>query len=332
MVGGITVLSLFDGGSFGQVALSRTNVRINEFFASEIDPTAIKLTQHHHPKTKHLGDVRGVHGKYLPKIDLLMGGSPCQSFSFAGKQLNFDDPRGQLLFEFVRILKEVKPKFFLLENVEMNQRSIDIISQHLGVKPVTLNSTRTSAQNRVRLYWTNFHIEQPKDMGIKLEDILEHGLLPNTSVIKGELRKASIMGRKLNALGKREDDNKNLKRTQCLEVWGSNREKSSCITTVSKDTVLTTLPIGRHPDAYLKKLPFRNYTKTERCRLMNLPDDYCDILSENQTVKITGNGWDVGMLTHIFNQMLTNGVREKTNLHDPQPNSWRNLFKSKHAV
>jgi site-specific DNA-cytosine methylase len=183
----------------------------------------------------------------------------------------------------------------------MKQEYQDIISKYLGVKPVKLNSILTSAQRRVRLYWANFKITEPEDQNIKLNDILEQHEMNNPSTIRGRnLNKASIVGRRLNEEGKRDDYNKKIKYTQCLEVK-EDQSKSNCLTTVSKDTVLTTLPYGQYPDAYNKKLPFRNYTKIERCRLMNLPDNYCDVISDNQTVKATGNGWEVGMITHIFN-------------------------------
>jgi DNA (cytosine-5)-methyltransferase 3A len=121
-----------------------------------------------------MGDVCALRGENLPPIDLLMGGSPCQGFSFAGKQLNFKDPRSALFFQFVRLLRETKPKYFLLENVRMKQEYQDVISEHLGVEPVKINSALVAAQNRVRLYWTNIPgIEQPEDKGIVLKDILE---------------------------------------------------------------------------------------------------------------------------------------------------------------
>jgi len=309
---GINVLSLFDGISCGQVALERAGIKVNNYFASEIDKHAIKVTQSNYPNTKQIGDVTKVNGIDLPKIDLLMGGSPCQGFSFSGKQLNFEDPRSKLFFEFVRLIDEVKPKYWLLENVVMKQEYQDVISQHLGVGPVKLNSALTSAQNRVRLYWANFEITEPTDQGIKLEDILEDTEMIGPSAIRGgRLNKATILGRRLDERGKRQDYDKTVPITQCLEVRASNRDKSNCLTTVAKDTVLTTMEVGRHPDAFNRKLPFRNYTKIERCRLMNLPDNYCDEISDNQTVKATGNGWEVGMITHIFNQMATLADNER---------------------
>lgn len=323
---GINVLSLFDGISCGQVALERAGIKVNNYFASEIDKHAIKVTQHNYPDTIQIGDVTKVKGAELPKIDLLIGGSPCQGFSFSGKQLNFEDPRSKLFFEFVRLIDEVKPKYWLLENVVMKQEYQDVISQHLGVEPVKLNSSLTSAQNRVRLYWANFEITEPIDQGIKLEDILEDTEMIGPSAIRGgRLNKATILGRRLDERGKRQDYDKTVPITQCLEVRASNRDKSNCLTTVAKDTVLTTMEVGRHPDAFNRKLPFRNYTKIERCRLMNLPDNYCDEISDNQTVKATGNGWEVGMVTHIFNQMAALADKEcgeekniiTANMHEP---------------
>jgi len=309
---GINVLSLFDGISCGQVALNNAGIKVNNYFASEIDKHAIKVTQSNYPNTKQIGDVTKVKANELPNIDLLMGGSPCQGFSFSGKQLNFEDPRSKLFFEFVRLIEEVKPKYWLLENVVMKQEYQDVISQHLGVEPVKLNSALTSAQNRVRLYWANFEITEPNDQGIKLEDILEDTEMIGPSPIRGRrLNKATILGRRLDERGKRQDYDKTVPITQCLEVRASNRDKSNCLTTVAKDTVLTTMEVGRHPDAFNRKLPFRNYTKIERCRLMNLPDNYCDEISDNQTVKATGNGWEVGMITHIFNQMAAQADKER---------------------
>ena len=170
----MNVLSLFDGMSCGQIALDQLGIKVDNYFAAEIDKYAIQVTKENYPNTVHLGDVTKVNSEDLPQIDLLLGGSPCQGFSFAGKQLNFDDPRSALFFEFVRLLKETKPKYFLLENVKMKQEYQDIISEHLGVTPITINSSLVSAQNRVRLYWTNIpNITQPEERGVVLKDILE---------------------------------------------------------------------------------------------------------------------------------------------------------------
>jgi len=163
----MNVLSVFDGMSCGQIALNKLNIKYDKYYASEIDKYAIQQTKKNYPNTIHLGNVTKIKGSDLPQIDLLMGGSPCQGFSFAGKQLNFDDPRSALFFEFVRLLKETNPKYFLLENVRMKKEYQDVITEHLSVEPIMINSALVSAQNRVRLYWTNIpNITQPEDKGI----------------------------------------------------------------------------------------------------------------------------------------------------------------------
>jgi len=173
----MNVLSLFDGMSCGQIALNRAGVKYGHYFASEIDKYAIKVAKANYPHTIHIGDVTQIGRPSSDNIDLLMGGSPCQGFSVAGKQLDFDDPRSKLFFEFVRLKDELKPKYFLMENVPMKQESQDIITRYLGVKPVTINSSLFSAQNRKRLYWTNIPFDIPTDdKGIILQDILEDGI------------------------------------------------------------------------------------------------------------------------------------------------------------
>ena len=187
----MNVLSLFDGCSSGQVALQRAAIPVYRYYASEIDQYAIKVTQANFPNTIQLGDVTNLKDWYATRtpynsepIDLLMGGSPCQGFSFAGHQLQFDDPRSKLFFNFVDILKVVKPKYVLLENVRMAKKSQDIMSEAMGFEPQALNSSLLSGQNRYRLYWwgklvgdTYEQIPIPPmvDKGIVMQDILEDG-------------------------------------------------------------------------------------------------------------------------------------------------------------
>ena len=206
---GLRVLSLCDGMSCGQQALERIGVNVLEYYASEIDKHAIAVTMHNYPNTKQLGSVIDVDGYKLPKIDLLIGGSPCQSFSFAGKRKGMStkceteiltlehylelkaegyefEGQSYLFWEYMRLLNEVKPKYFLLENVMMGEKWEKILSKAIGVKPIEINSALVSAQNRRRLYWTNIGMQpmglfgdlesiipQPKDKGILLKDILE---------------------------------------------------------------------------------------------------------------------------------------------------------------
>jgi len=174
----MNVLSLFDGISCGQIALERAGIKYNTYYASEIDKYAIQVTKKNYPNTIHIGDVNEIDfNEYIGEIDLLLGGSPCQGFSKAGKGLNFNDPRSKLFFKFAEALNIIKPKYFLLENVKMKKEWIDIISKYLKVEPIHINSILVSAQNRNRLYWTNIpNVQQPEDKNIILQDILEKGI------------------------------------------------------------------------------------------------------------------------------------------------------------
>ena len=341
---GINVLSLFDGMSCGQIALQRVGIKVNNYFASEIDKYAMQVTKHNYPNTKHIGDVTKVKGSDLPKIDLLIGGSPCQGFSFAGKQLNFDDPRSKLFFEFVRLLEETKPKYFLLENVKMKKDYQDIITEYLGVEPIVINSNLVSAQNRTRYYWTNItNIEQPKDKGLLLKDITEEGLQSLGLAQRGRYDKKG-------------------KVVQKYELNGT--EKSNAMTTVSKDTLLF-IPVDKHSSnsglvclgGVMKpthklwldngKLLQRNFSQGNRVyssegksatlnansggiggktglyeiegvirkltrleceRLQTVPDGYTSVVSDTQAIKMLGNGWTVDVIAHIFKGLLNENL------------------------
>lgn len=168
------VLSLFDGMACGYEALLRAWIQIEKYYASEIDKYAIQIATKNHPDIIEIWDVTQVKWEDYQDVDLLIGGSPCQWFSVAGKMLNFNDPRSKLFFEFVRLKNEIKPKYFLLENVKMKKEWQDIISEYLWVQPIEINSALVSAQNRRRLYWTNIPwIQQPQDRWILLKDILQ---------------------------------------------------------------------------------------------------------------------------------------------------------------
>ena len=333
---GLNVLSLFDGMSCGQIALNRAGIPYDKYYASEIDKHAIKVTQHNYPDTIQLGSVIDIKGQDLPKIDLLIGGSPCQGFSFAGKQLNFDDPRSKLFFEFVRLKNECNPTYFLLENVKMKKEYQDIISSYLGVEPIMINSNLVSAQNRVRYYWTNIPVKGlPNDRGILLKDISEDGL--------------QSLG-----LAQRGRYDENGKVIQKYELNGT--EKSNAMTTVSKDTLLF-IPVDKHSSnsglvclgGVMKpthklwldngKLLQRNFSQGNRVyssdgksatlnansggiggktglyeiegvirkltrleceRLQTVPDGYTNSISDTQAIKALGNGWTVDVISFIF--------------------------------
>jgi DNA-cytosine methyltransferase len=268
----MNVLSLFDGMSCGQIALNRIGLKPTKYYAAELDKYAIKVTQANYPNTVQLGDVTNWREWDInwSSIDLLIGGSPCQGFSFAGKQLAFDDPRSKLFFVYVDILnhiRSVNPRIkFMLENVRMKKEYLAVISEQLGVEPVFINSALVSAQNRQRYYWANWAIEQPEDKGILLADILEcdyvdreksHCLDANyykggnlKSYFEKNRRQlafknpAAIVGRKLDGSGKR-NDKLDSRPVQCLEVH--EHGKSRCLSTVAKDTVISCLPAGRYP-------------------------------------------------------------------------------------
>ena len=177
------VLSLFDGMSCGRIALDQLGIPVDKYYASEVDKYAIQVSQANYPDIEQVGDICNLDPKDYKDIDLILAGSPCQGFSFAGKQLAFDDPRSALFFEFIRLLKEIKPKYFLLENVRMKKEFLQVISEQVsecypeipfGIEPIFINSSLVSAQSRQRYYWTNIPgIKQPEDKGIVLRDILE---------------------------------------------------------------------------------------------------------------------------------------------------------------
>ena len=281
----INVLSLFDGMSCGQIALNKLGVKYDSYYASEIDKFAIGITKKNYPNTIHLGDVREVKGEDLPKIDLLFGGSPCQSFSNAGNGKGFEGSSG-IFWEYVRVLREVKPKYFMLENVKMKKEWQDIITKELGVEPIAINSSLLSGQNRPRLYWTNIPgVEIPEDKGIKLRDILEddnlvdkqHLMTPKAMIYMDGLRNGK----------QRWDYHKN-------PLDG----KAACIVAsfykLSGLGVLDYRNLGK---------PCRRLTPVECERLQTVPDNYTESASRTQRYKMIGNGWTVDVIAHIFSYM-----------------------------
>jgi len=343
---GINVLSLFDGMSCGQIALERAGIEVNEYYASEIDKYAIQVTQANYPNTKHIGDVTKVKGAELPKIDLLIGGSPCQGFSFAGKQLNFDDPRSKLFFEFVRLLKETKPKYFLLENVKMKKSSQDIISNYLGCEPIEINSNLVSAQNRRRLYWTNIpEIEQPKDKGILLQDIIVDGGIDcrmttqdkaytltasyNGAVAWNSIEKKqrtmvleAVNGKKVHIdlfkeapysfYETRTEAGKEARRRIRLETGKDStpRSKEFKMYLPLKDQKANCLVTVESPLDFIvdKTWKYRKLYPIEMERLQTVPDGYTSVVSDTQARKMLGNGWTVDVIAHIFKGLLNENL------------------------
>jgi len=286
----MNVLSLFDGMSCGQIALERAGIAVDNYFASEIDKYAMKVTKANYPNTKHVGSVLDVKGDDLPEIDLLIGGSPCQGFSFAGKQLNFDDPRSALFFEFVRLLEETKPKYFLLENVKMKKEHQDIISEHLGVEPICINSSLVSAQNRVRYYWTNISVQQPEDTGKLLSDVT--GVQDIPLDIEGLL-----LSRTIKTKQKFTDESSTLRRM--LSNLASPSQKSKCLTaTMYKGMAANGMTNIFDGDIV------RQLTPIECERLQTVDDGYTDHVSNTQRYKMLGNGWTVEVISHILKNLM----------------------------
>ena len=287
------VLSLFDGMSCGRLALDAAGIEYDNYYASEIDSHAIAVAQANFPDTIQLGDVRNWRNWDLENIDLIIGGSPCQGFSAAGRGLNFDDPRSRLFFDMVEIIEAYQPQYKLLENVVMRPEWQDIITEYMAVgEPVFINSRLVSAQNRQRNYWANWNITVPEDQNIQLRDILE---------TNQDWRPASIVGRRINpATGKRNDADRSLPVVQCLQVK-SDPAKAGCVTTVAKDSVISGEPSGRYINAYNRpELQWRNFTLTELERLQTLPDGYTSAASDSQRRKMIGNGWTVAVIRHVF--------------------------------
>jgi len=316
----MNVLSLFDGMSCGQIALEKLGIPIKNYFAAEIDKYAMQVAKSNYPDMVHLGDVQNIKtsGTHLMdefdcghKIDLLIGGSPCQGFSFAGKQLNFDDPRSQLFFEYVRLLKALKPKYFLMENVKMKKESMDIITEYLGVEPIEINSNLVSAQNRKRLYWTNIPMEGlPEDKGIMLKDILEpveqiddayyYSDKSIAYMERGNDKWQQAGARRADRYTQTPDTKKaftitaNFHKGVPYNYFDDVRDKSKCVRSGGRGSY------DRHEWDSVDTHHIRKLTVTECERLQTVPDGYTCGVSNTQRYKMLGNGWTVDVVKHIF--------------------------------
>jgi len=321
----MNVLSLFDGMSCGQIALDQLGIKVKNYFAAEVDKYAIQVAKSNYPDMVHLGNVQNIKtsGTHLMdecdcghKIDLLIGGSPCQGFSFAGKQLNFDDPRSQLFFEYVRLLKALKPKYFLLENVRMKKESMDVISEYLGVEPIEINSNLVSAQNRKRLYWTNIPMEGlPEDKGIMLKDILEpveqiddayyYSDKSIAYMERGNAKWQQAGARRADRYTQTPDTKKaftitaNFHKGVPYNYFDDVRDKSKCVRSGGRGSY------DRHEWDSVDTHHIRKLTVKECERLQTVPDGYTCGVSNTQRYKMLGNGWTVDVIKHIFNGLET---------------------------
>ena len=337
----MNVLSLFDGMSCGQIALNRIGIKPNKYYASEIDKHAMQVSKANYPNTIYVGDVTKWKEWDIDwsSIDLLLAGSPCQGFSMAGKQLAFDDPRSALFFVFVDIWNHIKKHnpnaHYLLENVRMKQEHENVISRILDIKPIIINSALLSAQNRVRLYWTNIYnkseglfgfkycaIPQPKDKGILLKDVLEDQVdekyYLSDKLIKGFQRHAERHAERGNGF--------KFEPIEDTEIKGAS-VTTKCGQRPSDDYIIThsTQPRsgkGQGGKGHLMKQDQRSYcldtgnsqaieieskirrlTPVECERLQTVPNNYTAHVSDTQRYKMLGNGWTVDVICHILRFM-----------------------------
>lgn len=305
---GLTVWSLFDGMSCGRIALDKAGIPVRHYIASEIDKYAIQISKKNYPDIEHVGDVLAFDPDQYPKPDLLLAGSPCQGFSFAGKRLNFDDPRSKLFFEFVRVLASASPRFFLLENVQMKQECIDVISSELGVQPITINSALVSAQNRKRLYWTNIpSVYLPEDQGIVLKDIIEDGYA--TDRTKAHCLDANYWkGGNLKSYFEKHRRQIVFSEDGLCQIGIADFNDHDILKRVyspeGKAPTLNTCSGGnREPKIALDEVTWRKLTPRECEALQTVPNDYTEGVSNTQRYKMLGNGWTVDVIAHIFKSL-----------------------------
>lgn len=313
------VLSLFDGISCGQVALERAGIPVEVYYASEIDKYAIEITQKNYPNTIQLGDVTKIDfTEFIGKVDLIMGGSPCQDLSIAGKRKGLSGERSGLFYKFVEAIETIKPKYFLLENnVGMPQEAYEEISRLMGCYPVMINSALVSAQTRKRYYWTNIgpqelnlfgfptcKIPQPEDKGILLKDVLERAIA---------IQEKSYCLTETDYKGTFSDFLKKHKRTMVAEpmqlghIGNTNSQANRVYSVRNKSVTLKANAGGGGAKTGLYKIDLpdgeyliRKLTPLECERLQTLPDNYTEGISNTQRYKCIGNGWTVDVIAHIF--------------------------------
>lgn len=294
------VLSLFDGISCGRVALQRAGIPVEVYYASEIDKHAIQITQKNFPDTIQLGDVTKIDfEQYEGEIDLLIGGSPCQSLSITLSQTRQNlDGKSKLFFEFVRALKEVKPKYFLLENVaSMKKECRDIISDYMGVEPILINSNCFSAQDRPRLYWTNIPVNTTdlKESSLCLQDIME------TNVDEKYFYNYPLL-------------HIDMDKQVCATMDFNNNDMHKRIFNPKfKCHTLTTCGGGNTQKKVFVNGRARKLTPIEYERLQTLPDNYTEGVSNTARYITIGNGWTVDVIAHIFLELKATGKGNSEN-------------------
>ena len=279
------ILSVFDGIGVGQLVLDELKIDYENYFCSEIDKYCIKLTKEKFKKRKFLGDIKFVTAINLPKIDLLIGGAPCQGFSSAGLGLNFEDERSKLFFEFYRLLKELKSInpdiIFFLENVPMKKEHEEIISDFLGVKPIVLEASNFVPQKRKRVFWTNIEIKKSLEkIEYNINDFIDgEGFATNARL---ELNPRRIFFKKTNLFG-------TITSSYYKGISGSSR------------------PAISKKEGYLNedKKAHRSLTVNEIEKIMGLPKDYTENFSKTQRIKMLGNSWEKNTIKYFFQNLCS---------------------------
>ena len=280
------VLSLFDGISCGMVALERAGIPVEQYVAYEIEPNAIKISQKNYPQIEHCGDVTTEDFTRYAGFDLLIGGSPCQSLSIVqSKTRQHLDGKSKLFFEFVRALEEVKPRYFLFENVaSMNEESKCVISELLGCEPIFIDSKLFSAQQRPRYYWTNIPVEPvlPPEIPLVLKDIMEP-----------DVAEKYFYNHPLTDV--------DMEKQVCATMVHNNHEIHKRIFNPAfKCHTLTTCGGGNTQKKVMDHGRARKLTPLEYERLQTLPDNYTAGVSDGARYTAIGNGWTVDVISYIL--------------------------------
>ncbi len=319
----MNILSLFDGISCGQIALERANIKIDKYYASEIDGNAIKVTKHNYPNTIHIGSVNDIDFNNYQDIDILIGGSPCQDLSRCNlENKGLEGERSKLFFKYIEALKITKPKYYVFENVgSMTNENMETISEYFGHKPICINSNLVSPQSRERYYWTNIpNVIPPMDKNILVKDIIKktvpekYYLKMDYAYVPKETKHNSKSGLQFvcGIISKKKwlDDGKGNSRnfSQGNRVYSINGK--SCTINANAGGLG-----GKSGLYYLEdgnefsKSNIRRLTPLETERLQTIPDNYTDIINETNRYKCIGNGWTVDVIAHILS--FINGF-EKT--------------------
>jgi DNA (cytosine-5)-methyltransferase 3A len=299
----MNVLSLFDGMSCGQIALNRAGIKYNNYYASEIKEHAIKVTKNNYPETIHIGDVTKIDFKKLPKIDLLIGGSPCQDFSRGNKErLGLEGSKSSLFFKYVEALGILKPKYFLLENVVMDIEDNNFITKTLGIMPVRINSSLVSAQLRDRNYWTNIPgsgglfgdmIEQPKNRNINLNDVLDRGYCPSNKarcLLESDSRALLTPVKMFHRFCSTGFTTLIFKSKKHYELCRTHYDKNYKGLTSDKFTM---------DNSVYEDVRYMSQEELEKCQ--TVPYGYTFNLKRNGAARLLGDGWTVDVICHILN-------------------------------